>query len=84
MIHGNADTAYTASGIDLPDFSVTGILYSVDFFPPQQLDQQIVKKVRSRADEDMIGVYAHGTERVKMVSDGLPQGGNALVGQGQQ
>ena len=84
VIHGDADAGHTAGGIDPVDLSVPRILHRVSFVPTQQLDQQIVEKVGAGADENVVGIHIHGPEGVKMIRDGLPQGGDALIMQGQQ
>ena len=81
VIHGGADTDHAAGGVDLPDFAVTRLLHCIDFVPAQQLDQQIIQKVRSGADEDIFRIHMHTPEGCQMVRNGLPKFRDALIGQ---
>ena len=83
-IHGGADAGNTAGGIDFSDFSVTRLFHRVDPIPAEKLDQQIVKKVSTGADEDVFRIHMHTPEGGQMIGDGLPQLRNAPVGNGQQ
>ena len=58
-IHGHAQAGYASGGVDLPDFAIARVLYGIDLILTQQLQQQIVQKVRSRAQQDVFRVYVH-------------------------
>ena len=84
VVHGGADGLNAPGGVDLPDFPVSRLLHGVDLLPPQQLDQKIVQKVRSRADQDVLRIHPHSPEGRQMSGNGLPQLRDAPVGQGRE
>ena len=57
-----ADAPDTAGGVNFPDFAVARLLHGVDFLPTQQLNQQIVEKIRSRPQDDILRVNPHPPE----------------------
>ena len=83
-VHGGADAADTACGIDLADLAVARLLHGISFIPSQQLDQQIVQEVRSGAHQNILRIHLKPPEAGQMVGDRLPQFPNALIGHGQQ
>ena len=82
VVHGGADSFYAPGGIDFPDFPVAWLLHGIDFLPPQELNQKIVQKVRSRADQDVLRIHPHAPKGRQMSGNGLPQLRDAPVGQG--
>ena len=83
-VQPGAESGDTAGGVDLADFAVARLLHGVALVPAQKLDQKIVKKVRARADKDVLRVYLHPPKVRQMGGNGLPQFRDAPVGQGQQ
>ena len=84
VVHGGADGFHAPGGIDFPDFPVARLLHGIDFLPPQELNQKIVQKVRSRADQDVLRIHPHSPEGRQMPGNGLPQLRDAPVGQGRE
>ena len=82
VVHGGADGLNAPGGVNFPDFPVPRLLHGVDLLPPQQLDQKIVQKVRSRADQDVLRIHPHSPKGRQMSGNGLPQLRDAPVGQG--
>ena len=84
VVHRGADGLNAPGGIDFPDFPVARLLHGIDFLPPQELNQKIVQKVRSRADQDVLRIHPHSPEGRQMSGNGLPQLRDAPVGQGRE
>ena len=84
VVHGGADGLNAPGGVNFPDFSISRLLHGVDLLPPQQLNQKIVQKVRSRADQDVLRIHPHSPEGRQMSGNGLPQLRDAPVGQGRE
>ena len=83
-IHGSADTADPAGGVDPADFAVARLLHGVDFLPAQKLHEKVIQKVRSRADEDVFRLHPHPPKIRQVIRNGLPQLSYPPVGQRQQ
>ena len=83
-VHGHRDTFHTAGLINPGDFAVPRVFHRVDFVPAQELDEKIVQKVRSRADDKLIRMDLHPPESRQMLGDGQPQFRTSLGRQGEQ
>ena len=59
VVHGNGAAPDSSGGIDLPDLSVARVLYAVDLVLAQQLHEQVIQKVCSRAYQDVFRVHVH-------------------------
>ena len=72
-IHDGADAPDTAGSIDPADLFIARLLHRVDLIPAQQLDQKIVKKVRTGTHHDALRVYPHPPKIRQMLGNGSSQ-----------
>ena len=84
FVHRGGEAGDSAGGVDAADFPVARVLHSVNPVPAQQLDQQIIKEVRPRADEDVLRIHGHPPEGGQVLRDSRAQLRHPFVGQGQQ
>ena len=80
IVHGRPAAAGTVGGIDLGNLPVAWIFKAIDTVLSQKLDQQTVKILGPRADNDLVGVDRHAAKGAQVGGDGLTQRAHAAAG----
>ena len=72
-VHRNAFPVHAAGSIDLSDLFISRFFHTVAYISAQKLDQQIVKKVRACADEDIVLRHFHSPKGRQVTDNGTAQ-----------
>ena len=78
-VHRDEPVIDAVAFVDLRDLPVARVLERIGLVKAEQLDQQAVEVLRSRADDDPVRVGLNAAERVQMRRDRLPQRRNAAA-----
>ena len=68
LIQGHTDTPGAGGGVNAADLAITRLFHRIDLILPEQLHQQIIKKVCSRAYKNILRICLHTTELGQMAA----------------
>ena len=79
-VQGHRAASRAALAVHLADFGIARILHGKDGLPSQQLSQQQIQVLRPGPHHDLLRRHGHALILPQVPGDGLPQGGQPLVG----
>ena len=80
LVEPHAHKAHAVLRVDLGDLAVARILDGVALLAPEQLDDDVIEKLRARADDDLLRIHRHAAELVQVRRDGAAQLLRAVIG----
>lgn len=77
LIHGQIATEDIVGAVNGCQLGIARILQRVDAVASQKLDDEIVERLRTRADDDLLGRDVQSAKLVEVPGDRLTQGEDA-------